>query len=168
MKRLLGLYPAKGRRTHMPQVDILPCDVTIQGLKALQNYKQMKIVSFEKMQGTPINQSSSAFFLLHLLVQNRNIWMQNFMPLKQISVGGLQQLRVFITTKATGPLAVHFKWLFQKQFPTLPPWLAPLEITKTWHSTSSASQNLPDPRAAEDSIGRGAEAGSPGAGGGLG
>jgi len=54
--------------------------------------------------------------------------MQSFMHLEQlqsqISVGsiarsflqsGLQQLHLFINTKATGPFAVHFKLLFQKQ-----------------------------------------------------
>ena len=80
------------------------------------------------MQGILINKSCSVFFLLHLLVQ-WELWDAKFHAAGAVTVpdfcrlycvcsffrSGLQQFYLFINTKATGPLAVHFKLLFQKQ-----------------------------------------------------
>lgn len=87
------------------------------------------------MQDILITQSWSVFFLLRLLVQ----W--KLLDAKCHALGavtapdlcslccvdtffwsGLQQLYLFINTKATGTLAVHFKLLFQNQWSEAETW----------------------------------------------
>lgn len=80
------------------------------------------------MQDILINQTCSVFFLLDLLVQWK-ILDAKFHALGAVTVpdlcrfyfvdtfswSGLQQLDLFINTKVTVTLAVHFKLLFQNQ-----------------------------------------------------
>lgn len=92
-----------------------------------------------------MDNSCPVFFLLHLLVQ----W--EYLDVKSHALGAgtvpdlcrlycmhsffwseLQQLDLFIDTKATGPLAVHFKLLFQKQ------WFE----AETWDSSQPAPWGL--------------------------
>lgn len=87
------------------------------------------------MQDILLNQSSSIFFLLHLLVQWK-LLDAKFRALGAVTVpdlcrlyrvdtffwSGLQQLYLLINTKATGTLAVHFKLLFQNQWSEAETW----------------------------------------------